>query len=92
MTHIPHIQCCTMQHSDVNMIQRGIELSFFISSGKTEVLKQRIHNRGWAGWKPKRYARLYSAHFEESCFEVDTFSKTNVSRSFKTLEMENVKA
>ena len=32
-----------------------------------------------------RYARLCSAHFAESCFDVDIFSSTNGSRSFKTL-------
>ena len=37
-----------------------------------------------------QYARLCSAYFEESCFEVDIYSSTNVSRTFKTLETENI--
>ena len=39
-----------------------------------------------------RYVILCSGHFEESCFEVDIFSSTNGSRSFKMSVMENVKA
>ena len=33
------LQCCTVQHLDVNMIQQGIELYFFISSGKTDSIE-----------------------------------------------------
>ena len=44
------LQCCTVQHSDVNMIQRGIESCLFsISSGKTdssEAMKSQLR----AGW------------------------------------------
>ena len=68
------------------------ELSFFrFPLEKHTVVKQLIHNWGRANWKPTRYARLCSAHFEESCFEVDTFSSTNGSRSVKTSTTENVK-
>ena len=63
-----------MQHLDVNMIQLGIELSFFqFPLEKQTVGKQCIHNCGWAG------------------FEVDIFSSTNGSRSFKTLATDNLK-
>ena len=44
---------------------------------------------GRAGWKPTRYTRLCSAHLEELCFEIDTFSSTNGSRSFKKSATEN---
>ena len=40
------LQCCTVQHSDVNMIQRGIVVFF---SEKQTVVKQWIHNCGEAG-------------------------------------------
>ena len=87
------LQCRTVQHSDVNMIQRGIESCLFsIFSEKRTVVKQWIYNCGQAGWKPVQYARLCSAHFEEVCFEVDICSSTNGSRSFKTSVTENVKA
>ena len=67
------LQCRTVQHSDVHMIQRGIESCLFsIFSEKRTVVKQ---------WIPVQYARLCSAHFEEVCFEVDIFSSTNGSRS-----------
>ena len=85
------LQCCTVQHSDVNMIQRGIDF-FRFPLEKQAVVKQWIHNCGQAGWKPTRYARLCSAHFEGSCFEVDIFSTTNGSRSVKTSATENVKS
>ena len=85
------LQWHTVQHSDVNMIQRGIGLSFLFSLEKQTVVKQWIHNSGQAGWKPTRCARLCSAHFEELCFEVDIISSTNGSRSFKTLAMEIIK-
>ena len=39
------------------------------------MVKQWIHNCRRAGWKPTRYAILCSAHFEESCFEIDLFNK-----------------
>ena len=87
------LHCHTVQHSDVNMIQRSIESCFFLFRlEKDTVVKQWIHNCGQAGWKPTRYARLCLAHFEESRFEVDIFSSTNWSRSSKTSATENVKA
>ena len=86
------LQCCTVQHSDVNMIQQGIESCLFrFLLEKQTVAKQWIHNCGRAGWKPTRYARVCLVHFEELYFEVDIFS-TRGSRSFKTLATENVKA
>ena len=75
------------------MIQRDIGRVFFrFPLKKQAVLKQLIHNCGQAGWKSTRYARLCSADFEESCFEVDIFPSTNGSRSFKTSATENIKA
>ena len=74
------LKCLTVQHSDVNRIQRGVESFFdFLQT----VVKQLIHNCRRAGWKPTRYARLCSSHFKESSFEVDIFSSTNGSISFK---------
>ena len=68
------------------------ELSFLFPLEKQTVVKQWIHNCGQAGWKPTQYARLCLAHFEELSFEIDIFSSTNGSRSFKTSATENVKA
>ena len=44
------LQCCTVQHSDVNMIQRGIESGLFsISSGKTDS-SEATNSQLWPGW------------------------------------------
>ena len=44
------LQCCTGQHSDVNMIQRGRESCLFsISSGKTDNSKA-MDSQLRAGW------------------------------------------
>ena len=73
-------------------LSRYRELSWFLFPlKKPTVVKQSIHNCGRAGWKHTRYVRLCSANFEESCFEVDIFSSTNGSRSFKMSATENVK-
>ena len=49
------------------------ELSWFHFPLDIPELKKWIHNCGRAGWKPSKYSSLCSAHFEETCFEVDTF-------------------
>ena len=44
------LQCSTVQHSDVNMIQRGIESCLFsISSGKTDS-SEAMNSQLRAGW------------------------------------------
>ena len=44
------LQCCVVQHSDVHMIQRGIESCIFsISSGETES-SEAMNSQLQAGW------------------------------------------
>ena len=40
------LQCCTVQHLDVKMIQRGIELPFLFPLEKQTVVNSQL----WAGW------------------------------------------
>ena len=55
------------------------ELSFFDFLWKKDSSKAMNSQLRAPGSKPTRYARLCSAHFEESCFEVEMFSSTNGS-------------
>ena len=59
------------------------------------MLKQWIHKCGRAGGKSTRYARLCSAYFEESCFEVGIFHQLmsqdpSKCRRWRTLKPEEV--
>ena len=70
--------CCAT--FGVNRSQRGIESClFFDFLWKKDSSKAMNSQLRAPGSKPTRYARLCSAHFEESCFEVEMFSSTNGS-------------
>ena len=49
------------------------ELSFFSFPVNRHEGNLWIKNCGRVGWKPSRFNRICSAHFEEACFEVDMY-------------------